>query len=143
MAPYNMMDEVVHFCTKCKMDLNHRITRVEAGKPKRVLCLTCNTERSYRDRSRPSGKKEGKAPKRSPSADASKGAQEMEWRNKINRGERVPKPYDMEQPYDLDDLVEHKLFGIGLVVERIPPDKAQIYFPDGLKTMKCGRKTTA
>jgi hypothetical protein len=136
MTNYKLMDEVVGYCTKCKLELNQRIIRVEAGRPKRVLCLTCNTERSYR-KSAPAKVGEGKERvKRSLSPKA--GDQEAEWRAKLDRRDKAPKAYAMDKTYLLDDHVEHQLFGVGLVVSLIHPDKINVFFQDGLKTMKCG-----
>lgn len=126
MSPYKMMEEIVCYCGKCKLDLNHRITRVEKGLPVRVHCLTCRTDRSYHGKSTSQGTKR-------------KGAQEAEWREKLLRRDRVPKPYDIEQAYAMDDHLRHKLFGTGVVVGFIHPDKVNVYFEDGLKTLKCGK----
>lgn len=134
MTTYKMMDEIIGYCTKCKLELNQRIVRVDAGRPKRVLCLTCNTERAYR-KSAPAKAGEGKA--RISRASAAKGDQEAEWRTKLER-RKAPKAYAMDKPFLLDDHIEHRLFGVGLVVSLIHPDKINVFFQDGLKTMKCG-----
>jgi hypothetical protein len=135
MTEYKMMDEVVGYCSKCKLELNQRIVRVEAGRPKRVLCLTCNTERSYR-KSAPAKAGEGKVRKTRtspPKVDLEAG-----WRAKLDRKNKTPKAYAMDKSYLLDDHIDHKLFGVGLVVSLIQPDKINVFFQDGLKTMKCG-----
>jgi hypothetical protein len=150
MKTYKMMDEVVYHCTRCKMELNHRIIRVESGRPKRVLCLTCQTERSYRA-SAPAKAKAGRVSKagavakvgaaKTPGkrAPAGKKSQEAEWLARLSQRRAEPKAYDMAQAYQLDDAIQHQTFGVGLVVDLIPPDKIQVFFPDGAKTLKCGR----
>ena len=135
MITCKLMDEVVCYCSKCKLELNQRIVRVEEGRPKRVLCLTCNTEHSYR-KSAPAKPGEKKA--RSQRPPSPKGDQEAEWRAKLDRRNKVAKAYAMDQPYLLDDHIDHRLFGVGLVVNLIHPDKINVFFQDGLKTMKCG-----
>jgi hypothetical protein len=136
MKTYKMMDEVVCYCTNCKLELNHRITRVEAGRPKRVLCLTCNTERTYRKSEAAMATKTKKPSKRPLSA---KATQEAGWQAKIDQRRENAKAYDMTQSYKLDEVIEHQLFGAGLVVGILPPDKISVFFQDGVKTMKCGR----
>ena len=136
MTPYKMMDEVVCYCSKCKLELNQRIVRVDAGRPKRVLCLTCNVEHGYR-KSAPRKAGEGKA--RTPRGPSTKEVQEAEWRTKLDRKNKTPKTYNMDQPYLLDDHIDHQLFGMGLVVSLVHPDKISVFFQDGLKLMKCGR----
>ncbi len=130
-----MMDEIIGYCIKCKLELNHRIVRVEGEKPKRVLCLTCKTQHAYR-KSAPVKAGEGKA--RKSRASSAKIDQEAEWRVKLGQGSKNTKPYGMDKIFSLNDHVEHQLFGIGLVVTLIPPGKVNIFFQDGLKAMKCG-----
>jgi hypothetical protein len=135
MTEHKMMDEIVGYCSKCKLELNQRIIRVEAGAPKRVLCLTCNTERAYR-KSAPAKAGEGKV--RKTRAASAKVDQEAEWRAKLDKGNKTPKAYAMDKSFLLDDRIEHQLFGVGLVVSLMRPDKINVFFQDGLKTMKCG-----
>lgn len=40
--------EVDAYCTKCKMDLTHRIVAVVGGRPVKVECRTCYTVHVYR-----------------------------------------------------------------------------------------------
>lgn len=135
MANHKMMEEIVAYCTKCKLELNQRIVRVDAGRPKRVLCLTCNTEHAYRKSAPvPAGEKKKRAPREL----SSKVDQEAEWRAKLAKPNKTAKSYAMDKTYLLNDRVDHKLFGVGLVVSFIPPDKINIFFQDGLKMMKCG-----
>lgn len=138
MANYKMMDEVVCYCTKCKMNLNHRITRVEGGQPKRVLCLTCKTDRNYRRMAAPKSSSEKGAVVRKPRAPSVKSQQEAEWRANLARGMQTPKKYSLEVALAMDDHIQHPIFGRGLVVGLIPPDKASIFFEDGVKTLKIG-----
>src|SRR5687768_7394873 len=39
--------EIDAWCTKCRMDLGHRIVALVAGAPKRVICQTCFGEHAY------------------------------------------------------------------------------------------------
>ena len=41
-------DEVDSYCTKCRMDLMHRIIAMHNGKIIRVECQTCKTHHNYR-----------------------------------------------------------------------------------------------
>ena len=40
--------EIDSWCTRCRMDLGHRIVAMVGEAPKRVICLTCNSEHNYR-----------------------------------------------------------------------------------------------
>ena len=78
MPEFKMLDEVIHYCTRCKLDLNHRMTRVTDGVPKRVLCLTCHTERMYRPKA-PAVRKAAAG-----RAAAARATIEAEWRAKLH-----------------------------------------------------------
>src|SRR3954447_6599005 len=46
--PVKPGDEVDSYCTKCRMDLMHRIIAMHNGKIIRVECRTCNGHHNYR-----------------------------------------------------------------------------------------------
>lgn len=133
MAEFKMLDELIHYCTRCKLDLNHRVIRVDNGVPKRVLCLTCQSERVY--------KPKGIAARKTAAgrAAATREALESKWREKLHAGNKTPKPYSMEDTYKVDDILSHKSFGLGLSTELVPPDKMLIFFDEGMKLLKCGK----
>jgi hypothetical protein len=87
-------------------------------------------------------KAETKKPKtRKKRVSAPKVDTEAVWREKLdqgNKGNKAPKAYAMDKVFLLDDRVEHQIFGVGVVVSLIPPDKINVYFQDGLRMMKCG-----
>ena len=132
MPEFKMLDEVIHYCTRCKLDLNHRILRVEEGVPKRVLCLTCKTDRMYRSKI-PAARRAATG-----RANAARATLEAGWLEKLNAGTKTPKPYSMDGIYKVDDIVEHKLFGLGINTELVPPNKVQVFFQDGMKLLQCG-----
>jgi hypothetical protein len=127
-----LLEELIHWCTRCKLNLNHRIIRVDDGVPRRVLCLTCQTDRVYRPKSLSSRNAAmGKAA-------AAQAVQEEQWRDKIKGSKRSPKTYTMEETFKLEDLVAHDKFGIGLATEFISNDKVRVFFDEGVKVLKCG-----
>ncbi len=130
---FKMLDEILHYCTRCKLDLNHRIVGLVGTTPKRVLCLTCQTERAYRPKA-PSVRRAAAG-----KAAAEKQALETSMREKLHAGTKTPKPYSLEGTYKVDDIIQHHVFGLGLAKELIPPDKIQIFFDDGTKLLKCGK----
>ena len=48
MKPLTAASEIDSWCTKCRMDLGHRIVAMVGGAPKRDVCLTCGSEHNYR-----------------------------------------------------------------------------------------------
>lgn len=63
---------------------------------------------------------------------------ESAWQEAMLRhsGE-TPEPYSMHATFTIQTLVEHPVFGKGEVVSVIKPDKVEILFQDGLKTLRC------
>ena len=51
------------------------------------------------------------------------------------RGEAAP--YNMNGSFPVRSLVEHPIFGTGVVLELLPPDKADILFREGVKRLRC------
>ena len=135
MAEFNMLDEITHYCTRCKLDLKHRIVGMVEGVPKRMLCLTCQTERVYRPKA-PAARRAAAG-----KAAAERLALEEQWKAKIHSGSKTPKSYSMDGIYKTDDIIQHQQFGLGLARELVPPDKIQIFFDDGTRLMKCGKSS--
>jgi hypothetical protein len=141
MTEYKMLGEFVCHCTKCGLDLNHRITLMNGDEPRRVLCLTCQTEHAYRSPSR----ERKVAPVRTLSthefARVRQSHEESVWQSKLSDKSKTPISYAPNQTYVSDDLIYHPTFGLGLVIGFIDGDKVQIYFStNGVKLLK-GRKT--
>lgn len=142
MEEFAVAGELIHRCTKCKLDLNHRIVSMDGDKPDKVLCLTCNSKRKYKDPT----KKKAKAKKADTTITTVKqktqarlSAEEKEWKQLLGDPSITPKKYSMDGSYTLHDHVEHPKFGRGLLVEFSNPDKIHLYFDEGLKILK-GKK---
>lgn len=71
-----------------------------------------------------------------------KDAQDVEaaWQRSINTNAAAPKPYSMTGLFDAGDVLEHKVFGLGVVQEIQPPDKIGVLFREGVKLLRTGSK---
>jgi hypothetical protein len=141
MPEHKMLSEVITYCSRCKLNLNHRIILMAGSEPARVLCLTCQSEHKFRDSQKasptPSGLKRLVLSRSS--LPPKTGTLESQWRLKLEAKDKTPKPYKIDASYALDDLVYHPNFGRGLVLEFIHPDKVQIFFDNGVKVLKGNR----
>ena len=145
--------EIDAWCTKCRMDLGHRIVALVAGVPKRVVCLTCNSEHNYRA-PRNEGKKDlgihvrGGARAATPSKPpASAGARvalkaraEQEryqyWATKtLGKAVDAFTRYNMERTFREGELVMHPKFGEGYVHEVLEGGKVNVMFREGAKIL--------
>ncbi len=108
-------DEIVSYCTKCKLDLDHTIVAMKEDKVARVVCRTCNGEHNYRDRSKKKvpAKTKSTTPKKKRST-----AKDPEtlWKAALEKTQRAEVPYNMSKAFKIDDIVLHKTFGKGVVL---------------------------
>lgn len=155
--------EIDSYCTKCKLDLTHRIIAMVGDEVKKVECKTCGSHHLYRrpktEKAAPavtfkskvtsSGKREvteeKEPPRRTVSAKAAAAAQRerdqtSHWEHAI-AGQPVSafKPYRITLSFGIGELVRHPKFGDGVVARVIDRGKVEILFQDGLKTMAHGQ----
>lgn len=137
--------EIDAWCTRCKMDLGHRIVAMVGPVPKRVLCMTCSSEHNYRS------EKNVKAPvQKTPRAAAKSTSQKQktsasratrspgvrsreEWERRVRSGAPLTR-YTISSTFNLDQLVTHKKFGDGYVCG-VGEGKVTIMFIDGERTL--------
>jgi len=144
--------EIDAWCTKCRMDLGHRIVALVAGVPKRVICQTCGGEHAYRaPHSAPAAKgvfvRRGNAAppseKRAAPAGvraAQKARVEQErydaWASRtLGRTVDAFKRYSMELTLGMGELVLHPKFGEGYVELVREDGKVSVMFRDGARTL--------
>jgi hypothetical protein len=142
--------EVDAYCTKCRMDLSHRVVAVLEARPKRVECQTCHSQHNYR---KPKGAVSGprataaavtagsatKAPraKRIPKAAAEL---LLEWETRVAGKSRTDfTRYSVKHTFALDQLVEHPNFGQGYVATVQEDKKINVVFRDGAKVLAHAR----
>lgn len=140
--PVKAGQEIDAYCTRCKMDLTHRIIAVVGDKPVKVECRTCMGTHNYR------------APKSAPAARAAREAPAAA--SSSSRSAAAPKPrrtapeehvalvppdharvhaYRMTETFQRDQWVAHKTFGIGLVLAVLADDKIEVRFESGHKVL--------
>ncbi len=147
MKPLTAGSEIDAWCTKCRMDLGHRIIAMVGGRPKRVICQTCGSQHNYRAPQVESrGVVKRSAAPRAPAAQrvtekARVEAQRVnEWESRI-AGQAVDAftRYSIDKTFTRDELIVHKKFGEGYVVEVLDGGKVSIMFRDGARTLAHGQ----
>lgn len=136
-------DTVESRCTRCRTVLNHTIVAMVGERVVRVECNTCRGVHNY------SMEKTAALPaprtnvKKSPSVHgkSKKGpgkAEREEWESLRAAMEGKPvKSYDMNGKYLANDLVEHSVFGLGIVLLCTGPNKMEVFFQCGKKLLRC------
>lgn len=129
-------------CTRCRALMNHTIVAMVGERVVRVQCNTCDGVHNYKEAKparvsaeRSTNPKQAAAPRASRKDPGA--ADRAEWialRPGMQR-ERA-KAYAMNGIYKVKDLVEHPLFGLG-VVQRVVANKVEILFEQGRKLLRC------
>ena len=135
-------DNIEASCTRCRKVLNHTIVAMVGERVVRVECNTCRGMHNYHE------VKAAKTPAatiRKTTTTASVKARKKagdddreEWetlRPTIESGNAAP--YDMNGKYRVNTLVEHAVFGRGVVKAVIKPNKMQVLFSEGKKLLRC------
>jgi len=144
--------EVDSWCTKCRMDLLHRIIAMEGPKIARVECRTCGGHHNYRrPKSGPApAARNDRAPVKTsttrsspPSMSPRKAAAHEAERQRESTWEKavLGKPvtsfraYRASQTFNSGDLIRHGKFGDGYIVRIIDRQKVEVMFKDGPRTL--------
>ncbi|WP_243371336.1 hypothetical protein [Geotalea sp. SG265] len=135
--------EIDSMCTRCKAVYNHTIIAMVGGRVARVKCNTCGSEHNHR----PEKPKEETRVRRTTSGVAQaprpklrKDAGDMdreEWERLFHTkdtGKAIS--YDMNGSFKVDDLVDHPVFGFGVVCSR-QQGKIEVLFNVGRKLLRC------
>ena len=132
-------EELDAYCTRCKLDLNHRVVAMVGDITKRVNCLTCHSEHNFR---KPKGasvattkKKTKKKTVRETAADKLR----AEWASETEgHPDDAFAGYSMDSVLSEGDLILHKKFGKGHVQEVTAEGKVQVLFEEGVKRLAQG-----
>lgn len=136
-------DNIEARCTRCRTVLNHTIVAMVGERVVRVECNTCRGMHNY------SGAKTAAVP--TPRASSTKSpavsrkarkepgmAEREEWESlRAAMGGKSVKAYDMNGKYRANDLVEHNVFGLGIVQLVVGPNKMNVLFQCGKKLLRC------
>jgi len=124
-------DPIEARCTKCRKNTDQVIVTMTEEHPDKVRCGACGREHKYRPPTaakRPSTRK----------AVDHKDDERKEWKL-LRPGMKVEKAadYSMTDPYKVKMLINHPIFGLGLVQRVVGSKKVEVLFEDGKKTMCC------
>ena len=129
--------ELDSYCGKCKLVLNHVVVAMVDSQPRRVRCLTCQSEHNHRL------KKAGKAaPKTrgSKTAGKTKATARSRWNDLIaNWDDSLARPYSIYESFAVSDWINHSKFGKGGVIDVPAPDRIITLFESGEKMLMQGK----
>lgn len=147
-------------CTRCNDVTGHIIVALVGGQVVKVECCACGSVHKYypprqekaagedavrRVRAGGSRKEAMRAaprasapPKSSAKAEREAAAAEAAWRGVLERPSAPEaRQYAMDMHLSRGDVIDHPVFGVGAVRAVAHPDKAEILFRDGVRTLRC------
>jgi hypothetical protein len=146
--------EIDAYCTKCKLDLTHRIIAMVGEAVKKVECKTCGSHHLYR---RPKTERDaaqarmvkraedrkvaatgggGTKAERVARAEKAEREQTSVWEHAIaGKPTTAFTAYRISLTFGQGDLIRHSKFGDGVVAKVIDQTKVEILFKDGPRTM--------
>jgi hypothetical protein len=151
-------EDVEAWCTRCRMNLNHRVIAVVGQGIQRVHCLTCGGDHKYYPPKRTSTSESERPKTRTVSAgpassaardrkgaDRAAGKAYSEWATFMKDMPEgvVPRPYRTAESYKASEYIEHPEFGTGRVVDVLGAERIEVIFKVGRKVMVCNRSNTA
>ena len=139
MTTYRAGQEIDAYCTKCKLDLTHKIVAVVGNKPAKVECRTCYGVHNYR------APKSAAAAAAAPSAP--RAARSSSGSSRASAAKSEPEPpmvppdharialYAISEKFSVGSWISHKTFGIGVVLREIASNKIEVRFDAGTKVL--------
>jgi hypothetical protein len=132
--------EIVCYCSSCKLDLKHVIVAHKSGNSgpiAKVKCFTCTKIHAYRHNP---GTKGLEAAAKRKSAKPREKVQvipiEVEWREQMSKAEnKASLPYAPQKEFKAGDVIEHPTFGAGFVKTVKDGNKFEVIFQGDVKTL--------
>lgn len=141
-------DDVEAWCTRCRMNLNHRVIAVVGSEIKRVQCLTCGGDHKYYppkyDRPASKGPKAVRvsgSTRSTTSKEKAAARASSEWKTimKDMPTDSTPRLYRISESYERSEFIEHPTFGIGKVTDVLGSQRVQVIFEAGRKVLVCNK----
>lgn len=131
--------EIICFCSSCKLDLRHVIVAHKSGNSgpiAKVRCNTCGKIHAYRNKPSEGAARvrvKGDAPAREKPRVI---PLEVEWQEELRSKQNVPSiPYAPTREFKQGDVIEHPQFGCGIVRSMKDGNKFEVLFQRDIKVL--------
>lgn len=132
---FSVGTDVLSFCSKCNLALSHIIISLNPkGIPHHVQCNTCKGKHNFKDPvlAKSTGPKAAKSTK-SKKADARPLADV--WLDAVGTSNGKQIKYTIKHKFLKGDLLDHSVFGPGVVQTIVDNDKIEVIFRHEIKTL--------
>ena len=126
---YQAGENIVSWCTKCKLVLDHTIVAMVDDLPKKVKCNTCNGRHIFRAEEpvKKATSKSTRKPKITPYEAFRSELSEEALSN--------AKKYVIKGNFRKDQVIDHTQLGIGLVTSVVQKTRIEVLFEKGEKLL--------
>lgn len=145
--PLSAGSDIEARCTRCREVTNHTVVAMVEDRVVRVQCHICDGVHNYHPpAAKPAAKqapvrstapREPREPRQTRSRAEAAAAEEWEAGVRLAATAGTV-PYSMAGRYRHEDLVQHPVFGVGIVKAILPPGKMEVLFQGGRKLLRCG-----
>jgi hypothetical protein len=122
-------DDTDAYCGKCKLVLAHVIIAMRGKRPARVECKTCSAVHAFKAEPPRTGAR--RATTRDKTAEALAQYESLMEGRDLSRAVK----YKASQEFGLEDVLDHKTFGLGLVTRVLSDQKIEVTFQGGNKIL--------
>lgn len=124
--------DIASMCTKCRIEREHTVASRVGEKIGKVRCKTCGSLHRFI--------KPG-TPVPAPRRKVSKVTTEETWSRRLESASTKQRTaYTTAGAYQIDDVIDHSHFGVGIVTMLTAKDKIQVTFKDGPKILIMGMR---
>jgi hypothetical protein len=118
------------YCTKCKLNLDHTIMAMDGETIAKVRCKTCGSAHKFKD---PAESRKIVKPRVKKGVGAEATAAII-WEAGLAEAKGKERDYNMSAKYRVGDIVNHHLFGKGVVL-KLYANKCDMLFKDRERLM--------
>jgi hypothetical protein len=127
---YTAGKDIASYCTRCKLNRDHTIMRMDGVDIAKVRCKSCGSTHKFRN---PSDAPGGRLPRTKKVGNADATA-EIIWEASIAAAKGKEQVYSMAAKYRVGDIVLHHTFGKGIVM-KLYVNKCDMLFKDRERLM--------
>lgn len=138
---YEAGSEIDSRCLKCKDVTNHTIIAMDKDKVAKVECNVCGSRHNYRPVKPVSPAVEKRKTARAASLEKARIKKAEAYYDKLiaSRKNTRTKSYSMDGIFKTGELLDHPIFGLGVIIEIEMPNKIEVMFRQESKLLICGR----
>jgi hypothetical protein len=123
------------WCTRCKRMLTHTVLAKTEGRTVRVVCNTCNSEHKFYSDPPGSRKKTSKRTSGSSGSKKLPAAAKLFQNAARDKDMSNPTAYNPSTTFELDQVIIHGKFGVGIVTEVKPRGRITVTFEDAVRVL--------